>query len=59
MPTACPGIPPDVLAPRSTWSDKAAYDDKATELVGRFQNNFVQFESYVDEDIRKAAPVAA
>jgi phosphoenolpyruvate carboxykinase (ATP) len=59
VPSACPGVPEDVLTPRSTWSDKAAYDDKATELVGRFQDNFVQFESYVDEDIRKAAPEAA
>ena len=59
VPSECPGVPEEVLSPRTTWSDKGAYDDKARELVGRFQDNFVQFEEYVDEDIRKAAPKAA
>ena len=56
VPTACPGVPDDVLDPRGTWSDKQAYDQRARDLVGRFQDNFVQFESYVGDDIRRAAP---
>ena len=59
VPTACPGVPDDVLVPRNTWSDKGAYDDKARELVGRFQDNFAQFEDHVDAGIRQAVPPAA
>ena len=59
VPQSCQGVPADVLNPRGTWSDKAAYDTTAAGLVGRFQQNFVQFESYVESDIRAAAPRAA
>src|SRR5215211_969331 len=31
IPTSCPGVPPDVLDPRGTWSDKAAYDAQAAK----------------------------
>ncbi|WP_439817695.1 phosphoenolpyruvate carboxykinase [Zavarzinia sp. CC-PAN008] len=59
VPTAVPGVPTDVLDPRSTWADKAAYDAKARDLVGLFIKNFAQFEAHVDEGIRNAAPKAA
>ncbi len=56
VPTACPNVPSEVLDPRATWSDPAAYDAKARELAGRFNENFVQFADHVDEDVRAAAP---
>ena len=59
VPTACPGVPPEVLNPRNTWSDKPGYDAKARELVGRFCDNFRQFEGYVDATVKAAAPKAA
>jgi len=59
VPLSCPGVPEGLLDPRSTWDDGVAYDRKAQELVQRFIDNFAQFESYVDDEVRAAAPTAA
>jgi phosphoenolpyruvate carboxykinase (ATP) len=59
VPRHCPGVPDDVLSPRNTWADKSAYDNKARDLAGRFNDNFVQFEEHVTKDIKAAAPHAA
>jgi phosphoenolpyruvate carboxykinase (ATP) len=40
MPKACAGVPSDILDPRSTWADKAAYDAAATKLRDMFRKNF-------------------
>ena len=42
------------MQPRNTWQDKSAYDSTAGDLRGRFEANFKQFESYVDEGVKKA-----
>jgi len=54
IPTACPGVPTDVLNPRNTWADKEAYDKQAAHLVHLFQENFKQFADSVDEAVRNA-----
>ncbi len=59
VPGDCPGVPEDMLTPRATWSDKGAYDAQAGDLVGRFRRNFEKYESYVDPNVREAAPRAA
>ncbi|SLN22000.1 Phosphoenolpyruvate carboxykinase [ATP] [Oceanibacterium hippocampi] len=59
VPQSCPGVPSEILNPRETWADKAAYDAKARELVDRFIANFTQFEDYVDANVLAAAPDAA
>jgi len=43
-----------VLDPRRTWSDKAAYDRNARELIGRFNDNFRRFD--VTAEIAAAGP---
>lgn len=45
VPTEVPGVPHEVLMPRKTWSDTAAYDAKAKELFEMFENNFKKFTS--------------
>ena len=57
VPTTCPGVPADVLAPRNTWSDKAEYDDSAKNLAGMFQKNFTKYGN-MNQAIIDAGPKA-
>jgi len=59
VPTTCAGVDAQILNPRDTWADGAAYDVKAKALVGMFVANFAQFEDHVDAGVREAAPKAA
>ena len=59
VPAECPDVPKEVLIPRATWGDVAAYDAKARELAGRFGENFKSYESHVSADVRASAPAAA
>jgi len=59
MPESAPGIPADVLDPRASWADKAAYDRTAADLVKRFEDNFSKFEGGVDASVKAAAIRAA
>ena len=56
VPTACPNVPPDVLDPRSTWSDPQAYDVQANKLAAMFVANFEAFASTVSDEVRAAGP---
>jgi phosphoenolpyruvate carboxykinase (ATP) len=58
VPAACPGVPARLLRPRDTWADPAAYDAKARQLAGLFQNNFKAYAPEVSEAVRQAGPRA-
>lgn len=56
IPKHVEGVPDDVLNPRNTWSDGAAYDAQAAKLAKMFVENFKQFEDGVTADVRAAGP---
>ena len=58
MPNECEGVPTEILNPKNTWEDKAAYDTKANHLANEFVKNFAQFESAANDEIMAAAPKA-
>lgn len=58
MPDTCPNVPQEILHPRNTWADKAAYDQTANALAEKFIENFKKFEQGSSEEIRNAAPKA-
>lgn len=58
VPESCPNVPPEVLNPRNTWKDKAAYDEKAKDLAGRFKKNFEQYEEHVSDKVKASGPIA-
>lgn len=43
VPTACPGVPPEILDARGQWKDPAAYDQQAEMLDALFRKNFEKF----------------
>ncbi|BAS28516.1 phosphoenolpyruvate carboxykinase [Limnochorda pilosa] len=58
VPERVPGVPPEALDVRSTWSDPEAYDAQARKLAGMFAANFEPFASAVPEAVRQAGPRA-
>lgn len=55
VPKNVPDVPAEILAPRGTWSDGAAYDVQAKKLAEMFRKNFEKFGD-VDARIRDAGP---
>ncbi len=58
VPAAVPGVPAEVLTPRSTWPDKTAYDAQARKLAEMFAKNFQAFAAQVPAAVAAAGPKA-
>ncbi len=54
VPKACPGVPAEMLDPRSTWANRGAYDGQARKLAAMFEGNFAQFADQVSPEVRSA-----
>lgn len=58
IPQEVAGVPGELLTPRRTWADPAAYDLQAAKLARMFRDNFEQFEDGVTAEVIAAGPVA-
>ena len=56
IPTEVLGVPKEILQPRNTWQDQAAYNEKAIFLATLFLENFKNYAAGVSEEILAAAP---
>ena len=56
VPTHVPNVPDEVLNPRNTAEDKAAFDAQIRKLAGEFVKNFQQFSEQTPANIVAAAP---
>jgi phosphoenolpyruvate carboxykinase (ATP) len=56
VPLRVPNVPDNVLRPRDTWADGAAYDAQAGKLAAMFRENFEKYAAQVPESVRKAGP---
>jgi len=55
VPVACEGVAEILLDPRRTWDKSDAYDRQAARLVAMFNENFKQYEAFVDEEVLACA----
>jgi len=55
VPVSVAGVADILLDPRRTWDDSAAYDRQAEKLVSMFSDNFDQYTSHIDDDVKAVA----
>jgi phosphoenolpyruvate carboxykinase (ATP) len=58
VPTTVPGVPTEILTPRETWTDQAAFDVQARTLADMFRDNFTQYAEGLSEAVAKSGPGA-
>lgn len=58
IPQSCPNVPAEIMNPRDTWADKAAYDAMAKKLAAMFQKNFAEKYPNMPANIINAGPKA-
>jgi phosphoenolpyruvate carboxykinase (ATP) len=58
VPTAVSDVPANLLNPRETWPDAAAYDAQAHKLAQMFRTNFEHHAAFVPGAVKDAGPKA-
>ncbi len=56
VPKQVAGVPAEVLNPRDTWTDKAAFDAQVKKLAGLFAKNMEQFKDQTPAAVIAAGP---
>ncbi|MBU1373498.1 MAG: phosphoenolpyruvate carboxykinase (ATP) [Bacteroidetes bacterium] len=52
MPSACVGVPSNILNPRETWDSEHLYDSKAHDLMNSFNKHLQQYESVMSIELK-------
>lgn len=56
VPAECPGVPSEILTPKSTWKNQADFEKTAYDLAARFNKNFKKYESQSTPEVINAGP---
>jgi phosphoenolpyruvate carboxykinase (ATP) len=56
VPESCPGVPTELLMPKTSWLNKNQYDDTLKNLAQKFSKNFKKYEDKASKDILSAGP---
>jgi phosphoenolpyruvate carboxykinase (ATP) len=56
VPTECPEVPSEILIPKQTWDDQAAFEETAKKLAQLFHDNFEKYADAASEEIKNAGP---
>ncbi|RFM33486.1 phosphoenolpyruvate carboxykinase (ATP) [Chitinophaga silvisoli] len=43
IPVSCPGVPDNILNPAASWTNQNSYDEKARQLLEKFQQNYSNY----------------
>ena len=58
VPKSCPGVPADILEPKNTWEDKAAFEERAKKLASDFSAYFDKAygNKNIDQEVIRQCP---
>ena len=56
VPSFIEGVPKEILSPRDTWEDGAAFDAQATKLAAMFRDNFAQYADATTPEVVASGP---
>jgi len=56
IPNSCPGVPSELLQPRTTWSKATGYDTTALHLAKLFHANFGEYADRCTAEVQEAGP---
>ncbi len=59
VPGTCPGVPREILMPRTAWPSPQAYAAAAGRLAVQFRDNFRRYETHASAAVRAAGPGGA
>jgi phosphoenolpyruvate carboxykinase (ATP) len=57
MPTHCPGVPQNMLNPRTSWANPQQYDQRARHLAELFTANFEKYRQQAGAELLAAGPL--
>jgi len=55
-PTSCPGVPPQLLDPSSSWADQSEFASTQAELAQLFEKNFTKYAGQATQEVIAQGP---